>query len=286
MSDSINVFNVTAENFDEVVIAGSANQLVIADFWADWCQPCQTLMPMLQKLAEEYQGKFHLAKINSDEQQELATRYGVRSLPTVKFFLNGEVVDEFMGVIAEPEIRQKLDQHISRESDILMSQALSQLDQGNFEEAETILNQANTIDPGSTPVITTLAELKIRADDLTGAEQILLTLPESEQQSAEISALLNKIEFSRKSSSLPAADELITNLQDNPDDLQSRYDLALHQITTNEIESAMEQLLEIMRRDRTFKNDIGRTTLLKLFDSTANEALVAQYRKAMFTLLY
>ncbi len=286
MSDSTNIFDVTIDNFDEIVITGSANQLIVTDFWADWCQPCNTLMPLLQKLATEYQGKFHLAKINSDEQQQLATRYGVRSLPTVKFFLNGEVVDEFMGVIAETELRNKLDQHIIRESDALMAQALTLLEQNNYDEAETVLNQANSTDPGRTPVITTLAELKIRKDDLDAAEKLLNSLPESEQQSAEISSLINKIEFSRQANSLPSAAELIQNIKKNPCDLQSRYELALHQIANNNPESAMEQLLEIMKQDRTFKNDIGRTTLIKLFDSTTNEALVSHYRRAMFNLLY
>ena len=123
MPESPYIVEVTAENYQEVVIQGSLQAPVLVDFWADWCQPCKILLPMLAKLVDEYQGKFILAKINTEQQQELAAQFGIRSIPTVKLFMQGQPVDEFSGALPEEQIRQFLDQHIPRESDKAVAQA-------------------------------------------------------------------------------------------------------------------------------------------------------------------
>ena len=125
MSESPYIHNVDMQNFQALVLENSMKQPVLVDFWADWCQPCQTLMPMLAKLADEYAGKFVLAKVNSDEQQELATHFGIKSLPTMKLIVNGQVVDERMGVIPEAEIRAFIDPHITSESNGLLDDAMA-----------------------------------------------------------------------------------------------------------------------------------------------------------------
>jgi putative thioredoxin len=123
MADSSFIVEVTKENFQQVMDA-SAEVPILLDFWASWCQPCQVLMPVLAKLAEDYQGKFLLGKLNTEEEQELAAQFGIRSIPTVKLFMNGEVVDEFMGALPEQNVRQFLDKHIVDQSAVAEALAL------------------------------------------------------------------------------------------------------------------------------------------------------------------
>jgi len=131
MSESPYIHNVSMQNFQNLVLEKSINKPVLVDFWADWCQPCQTIMPMLAKLAEEYEGKFELAKVNADAEQELAAHFGIKSLPTMKLFFQGQIVDEKLGAVPESEIRAMLDKHIVSESQQFMQTAMMAYEQGD-----------------------------------------------------------------------------------------------------------------------------------------------------------
>ena len=133
MSESPFIIDLTLENFEQVVLRDSQQTPVLIDFWASWCQPCQILMPLLSKLAEEYQGKFILAKLNTEEQQEIAAQFGIRSIPTVKLFKDGAQVDEFAGALPENDIRTFLDKHIPRETNSVLAQAEHMMAMGNLQ---------------------------------------------------------------------------------------------------------------------------------------------------------
>jgi len=286
MANSPYVVEVTDENFDQVVLQGSSERLVLVDFWADWCAPCKMLLPLLNKLAEEMNGQFVLAKLNTDQHQALAQEYGVRSLPTVKFFKDGVVVDEFMGVQPEPQIRSMLDLHIVRASDQLLQQAMLLKTQGNPESALAVLQQANSDDPGRTKIIITLAELHIDRGDLDDAESLLETLPKSEKETHEVSVLMAKLEFARNAENQPDSEALLSTIQADENNLEARLQLASQAIHGQDYQTGLEQLLEIMKRDRSFGDDIGRKTLLKVFDILGDNPLAADYRRKMFNLLY
>jgi len=287
MADSPYIFEVNADNFEQVVIEGSMSAPVLVDFWADWCNPCKMLMPVLSKLAQEYNGQFILAKVNSDANQELSTRYGVRSLPTVKLFKGGEPVDEFTGALPESAVREFLDKHIERESDKLCDLATEARASGDHERARSLLEQANAIDPGRPRVIIDLATLLVDNGDYDKAEELLQSLPPEERAKAPAAGLLARIGFIREAADFPTSAELQARLEQNPDDLETRYQLAIRHIANNDFPAGMEQLLEIMRRDRSFRDDIARKTLLKVFDLLGNDdPLVAEYRRKMANLLY
>ena len=284
MADSPYIFEVTQKNFAQVVLQGSQQQPVLVDFWADWCQPCRMLMPILGNLAEQYNGQFILAKVNSDQNQELAAQYGVRSLPTVKLFKNGQPVDEFMGALPESQVREFLDRHIERESDKLLDHAMATLASGDKDAALALMHKAAELDPRRARIITPLARLLVDMDRTQEAQDLLNGLPATERDSAEAAALLAQIEFSQQAADLPDRQTLETRAEAG--DLEARLQLANGLVAEGDYQPAMDQLLAIMQKDRGFQDDIARKTLLKIFDMLGDDPLVEQYRRKMFNYLY
>jgi len=288
MSDSPYIHdNVTAENFHDLVIENSFKQPVLVDFWAAWCNPCQMLMPVLAKLADEYKGAFILAKVNSDEQGELAAQAGVRSLPSVKLIINGQIVDEFMGALPESEVRKFLDKHIESESDKILQTAMIAYSEGRQEEALGMLNAALADDPQNAELKINVAKLVANQGDNDSAQALLdsLSMTDKELPAAKELAAQLRLASQIKDAGDPA--ELEQRLQQNPDDLDALYKLSNIYIATSNHEAAFESLLRIMQKDRSFNDDAGRKGLLDLFDILgADNPLVSKYRRKMFTLLH
>jgi len=286
MADSPFVFEIDESNYAEIVLQGSHQVPVLVDFWASWCQPCKMLMPILAKLAAEYQGRFILAKINTEEQQAIAAQFGIRSIPTVKLFRNGAPIDEFMGALPEPQIRAFLDKHLPRASDGAVAQAEQLLLGGDTAGALAMLEQARAGDPGNPRVVTAIAQVQASAGDLDAAEATLAGLPPDEQDKPEIRQLRGQLFFDRIA--LAAGDQaaLAQHLSANPGDSEARYQLAAHQIMDNDPQGAMENLLLVMQRDRKFGDDAARLALLKVFDMLGDDPAVTRYRARMFNLLH
>jgi putative thioredoxin len=284
MSDSPYVIEVDQSGFAAAVLEASYQQPVLVDFWAEWCAPCRALMPLLARLADEFQGKFLLAKVNSDENQELASQLGVRSLPTVKLFKDGMPVDEFMGAIPEGQVREFLDRHIERESDKVFTAAMVALSEGDQAQALQLMEQAHRMDPDKSRITLGYAKLLAETGDAAAAESLLDQLPIAEQVDDEVTALRAQLQFAGEAGDLPAREQL--QKQADAGDLESLYQLAVADVNAGAYEPAMESLLMLMRKDRTFRDDIGRTTLLKLFAMLGDDPLVERYRRKMMTCLY
>lgn len=279
MSTAAYSADVTQDNFQSLVLDQSQRIPVLVDFWAAWCGPCQMLMPVLKTLAETYQGKFFLAKINSDEQQALAARFGVRSIPTVKLFRHGQVVDEFMGVQPERGIRAMLDRYIPRESDALVEAAVAKRGQGNPAEALALLRQALDLDAGNDRVRLELARELFEQAQFDDGESVLDGLSYEGRGSPDVAALLARLEFVRIAAGAPPVAELEQAVTANPADHEARYRLAARKVLLEDYPAALEQLLEIVRRDRRFRDDAGRKTMLSLFNLLGGQDdLVRHYR--------
>ena len=147
MADSAFVVTLNAGNFRQVVIEGSFQRPVLVDFWADWCAPCRALMPVLAKLAEAYDGKFLLGKLDTEAERDLAAQFGIRSLPTVQLFKGGKPVDQFMGALPEAQVRAFLDRHLPREADLLVARAEALIGTGNLIDAAALIAQARASEP-------------------------------------------------------------------------------------------------------------------------------------------
>ncbi|MGD8525943.1 MAG: thioredoxin [Thioalkalispiraceae bacterium] len=286
MSQSPYIIDVNEQNFAQQVIEASQQALVLVDFWATWCGPCQTLVPLLEKLADEYQGKFILAKVDVDQNQQLAGHFGVRSVPTVKLVKQGQIVDEFTGVIPDVEIRNKLDAHIENESQGQLEQALALHQQGETQQALEIMQQLIIDEPDNHSARVTFARILLDVERGDDARQLLDSLPDEEKNKPEARALLAQLELSESLADAPAADELRQRIDRNPDDCEARYLLSNHLLAQGEYEDAMEQLLQIILRDRDYNDDAGRKGLVKVFDMLGGSGeLVSRYRRKLANAL-
>jgi putative thioredoxin len=285
MADSAFIIEVTRENYAQLMEA-SFEVPVLLDFWAGWCQPCQVLMPILARLADEYDGKFLLGKLNTEEEQEIAAQFGIRSIPTVKLFRNGEPVDEFMGALPEGAIREFLDRHVARASDATVEQARGYLASGDTHRALALLTAAREDDPGNARVTLTLAQALAMSGDLAAAEATLDSLPADEKARPEVAALRSQFYFEGQVAAAPAAADLEARLAANPDDHEALHQLALRKVVEQDYDTAMTLLLRLMQEDRGFGDDAGREGLLRVFELLGDDPRVRQYRGRMASLLH
>jgi putative thioredoxin len=282
MAHSSYIFETTERDFESKVLEASRRVPVLVDFWAGWCAPCQVLLPILTKLAEEYQGLFLLAKVNTDVEQGLAMSFGVRSLPTLKLFKDGQIVDEVIGAQPEPVLRQMIEAHIVRESDRLCDQAQAAFEQGRAQEAVRLLRKALQIEPGHPRAMIDLAYRLSDIGEIEEAERLLEELPRELREEAQGNALRARIEFARAVRDAPELKKLVEALGRDPENLEARYQLSSRYVQGGDYEQALEQLVEILRRDRSFRDDAARKGIIAIFNMLGNSGeLVSRYRREM-----
>ncbi len=266
--------NVTIENFEAEVVAASMSTPVLVDFWAPWCGPCKSLGPVLEKLEADYGGRFKLAKINSDEQQELAGAFGIRSIPTCVLMMGGKPVDGFMGALPEGQVRQFLDKHVPSE-DALQAQAAAEdaqehLAAGDAQGARAALEQALASDPGNDVARFDLVELLIGEGELAEAAALLAPtlgrIPASQRFEA-LNQWLQALEFvsndPRGQWTLDKFDELIAQ---NKRDFETRLAKSRLLIAAGDWTAAMDELLEIVMRDKKWADETPRKTVVALLE--------------------
>ncbi len=274
-------------HFEQQVIEASKQQPVLVDFWADWCQPCKILIPLLTQLSEEYQGAFILAKVNADQQQELVSAAGVRSLPTVKLYKDGVVVDEFMGAKSEGELRQFLDAHVENETDNEINKALALSEAGEYQQAIEFLQSLNQQDPSNTKIYMAIAKVYLQAADFDNCAAVLKALPANIQISDEAKRLQNELELAKATSEAPELDVILSQLGEDPQNHELRVQLANHYIVSHQYEQALESLLYILSQDINFQEGAAKAAMLKVFEILgAQDPLTRKYRGKLATLLY
>jgi len=276
-----------AAHFEQQVIKMSAQQPILVDFWADWCQPCKTLLPLLSKLSNDYQGGFLLAKVNADEQQELVTSCGVRSLPTVKLYKDGVVVDEFMGTKTEAELHQFLQQYIANEADNIINEALSLSKQGDYTQATELLKNLNQQEPSNSDVYIAIAQVYLDSEDFDNCEAVLNALPANIQMSDAVKKIQHSLHLAKATIDIPAANELLEQLEQEPDNHSLRLQLANQYNISQQYEKALETLLIIIKQAPDFQEGEAKAAMLQIFSTLGpQDALTRTYRTKLATLLY
>jgi len=282
MSD--HAYDVTVADFSAKVLGASRQVPVIVDFWAEWCQPCRILKPILEKLAAEYGGRFILAKVDSDHNQELAQRYGVRGIPAVKAFVNGEMVDEFTGALPEGQIRDFIDRLIPSPAEPLRRQALDLRAAGDLEGARQLMAQAIKLDPANDTSYLDYVELSLAAGAIDEAREIMDAIRQRCRDRTRVAALDAQLALAAGGGGGDAA-ALRETVAADPTDLDARLRLANALAVARDYRPAFEQLLEIVRRNRAWNDQAGRKTMLTLFTVLAaqpqHDDLVREFRVAL-----
>ncbi|WP_333839396.1 tetratricopeptide repeat protein [Pelomicrobium sp.] len=282
---SAHALDVNASDFEAVVIEGSKRRPVLVDFWAAWCAPCRALKPILEKLAEEYQGRFLLAKVNSDENPALAMRYGVRGIPNVKAFVDGQVRDEFSGALPESMVRQFIERLFPSRAELLRRQAAALRAAGQAAEALARLDEAQALEPQNEGIQVDRAEILLDLGRAEEAKALLEGLSIFARDEPRVAALVARAEFA--GAEKEDAQTLRGRIGADPGDLEARLRLARHYASRGEYEPALAELLEVVRRDRGSWKEAARKTMLSIFDLLGNQGeLVSRYRRLLASALY
>jgi putative thioredoxin len=268
MTDAAYKIVATIENFMPDVVEASASKPVLVDFWAPWCGPCQTLMPLLDRLADEYDGRFILAKVNTDEQQQIAQHFNIRSIPTVLLIHDREVAEQFVGAQPESAIRALLDKYVVPAA----------------PEPEPAGATVDEPDPGRLDLV---AGRQIDARDAAAAAVTVAALAASEPGHPRLPSLQARLAFLEAAAARPDVFALRAALEADPADCAARHAFAAHHALAGDYGTALAEWLDLMRRDRKYGDDLGRRSLLMAFDVLGpQDELVAGYRRRMAALLH
>lgn len=265
------VKNTDTANFAKDVIQASSQALVLVDFWADWCGPCKQLTPVIEKVVRTYKGKVRLVKLNVDDHPAIPGQLRIQSLPTVYAFRDGRPLDGFMGVQPESSIKSFIDRLLGDDAgsdlDALLATAAQHLQANDLQGAAEAFAAVLQEDSQNVKALAGLATCYLKSGDLPRAEQTLTLVPPDKQNAAEVTQVKAAIQLALKGGSGGDIAALEAKVDANPNDHQTRIELAMALATNGAREAAVDQLLESFRRDRGWNEQAARKELLQLFEA-------------------
>ena len=281
MSESPFISEINESNFQQDVIEASMTKPVLVDFWADWCNPCKILMPILSKLAIEYNGQFHLGKVNTEQEKLLSDKFGIRSLPGVKLFKQGEIVDEFNGAIPESKIREFISNHIFKESDFILKEAAEDIIAENCDAAKDKVDKILNEEKHNKKAIILAIKILLATNQADEADELLKEVKRSMSDDPEIQELDHLIALSKDVRDAPDIETL-----KSIDTITTQYQLACRYALTEQYEDALKLFLGIMEKDKTFNEGGSRKHMIAIFDLLGGSGpLVNVYRVKLSRLL-
>lgn len=280
------IFDVTAENFETEVIAASDTTPIVLDFWAEWCGPCKTLTPILEKLALEYNGRFRLAKVDTEAQQEIAQMFGIRSIPTVIALKGQKPVSAFQGAQAEKQVREFLDKVLPSMGEEKLAKAAEKLMASDIQGAIDELKLALALTPSLDAARIMLADISMRDNRIDEAKAYLAACKPITHMEPEYQRVAVKIETAELAGNSPEANALKATIAKNPADHEARLQLAAVLATESQFEPAFQTLLESVEMDRTWNDGAARKTMIEYFSLAKEQPeLVRRFRQALATTL-
>ena len=290
MSDIPYIFDVSGSTqFEQLVIENSFHKPVLVDFWAEWCAPCKALMPLLAQITEGYQGELLLAKVNCDLEQDIVARFGIRSLPTVVLFKDGQPVDGFTGAQPESAIRELLKPHVAEPAPAAadpMQAAQALFAEGRIGDAEALLKEVLAENNQHAAALILYARCLAERGELDEAQSVLDAVKGDEHKQA-LAGARAQLTFLRQAADMPEVADLKTRLAQNAEDDEASYQLALQQLARQHYEPALDALLKLFIRNRNYADGLPHQTLLQVFDLLGNEhPLVTAYRRKLYQAIY
>lgn len=279
-------FDVATASFEQDVLARSMEVPVLVDFWADWCAPCKQLKPILEKLADEYGGSFVLAKINSDEEQQLPALFGVRSLPTVILLKGGRPVDGFMGALPESQVREFLARHEVVPADDATDAADAEPEMLSPEQAVAEIEAKIAAEPENAELQLDLAVALSRVGEVERAGLLLDQLPAKLATDDRTKRVRATLGFAATLRDAPPLNTLEQRITADPADLEARHLAGVHHLVAGDNEAALEQFIELLSRNKLWKDGLPKQLLIDAFNIIDDADLVGRYRRKMSSLLF
>ncbi len=281
------MIDTTLSSFERDVIEGSAEVPVIVDFWAPWCAPCRELGPLLERLEREYGGRFRLVNVNSDTNPELVASFNLKSIPYAVAFVDGAAVAQFMGAQPEAFVRAFIDRLSPNPADIEHRSAREALARGQAAIANDYLKNAIALDPSHAAARLDMITLLLERGEIDEARRHFDTLLAGAQQESAYAGVVARMKAADTARALPPIQLLARRIYLDHNDLAARYELAELLVSKCDYGPAMHQLLEIVKRDRNFREDAARRRMLEVFDMAAGHPeLVSEYRSRLSSLLF
>ncbi len=281
--DKPNVVDVNLRNFAADVVRRSQDVPVLVDFWAEWCGPCKSLTPVLEKLAADYGGRFILAKCNTDENQDLARQFGIRGIPACKLFKDGALVAEFQGAQPEGEVRRFLDEHCADPEEQPLEVARQLLGGEQVDDAMAILEGILTEDPAADDARLLLVRALIQQHDFEKARETLAVLPATH---SEVKSLQQMIDYASTASDYGTVEDCETRAAQNPQDLEALYRLGVVLTLEDRFQDAMDRFLQIIAKNKNYGEGKVRQAMLALFEVLGpDHELTHQYRRKFANLI-
>ena len=279
-----NVVDITPENFQQVILQQSQEKLVLVDFWAQWCEPCKDLMPMLEKIASEYKNEMILARVDCEAQQEIAAQFGIRNLPTVMVVQAGQPVDGFAGMQSESQIREMLAKYLPQPGDAEMQQAAQFVQQGDYQSAFPLAKQAVDLNAENIDAKYLYIDCLIETGSVAQAKAELETIRLVDQDQ-RYQTLTGKVELAEQAADSPELRELQTAVENNPDDLQLKIDLAIQLQRAHKVDEALPLLHQVLLTDLNFGE--AKKVMLDMINALADgDPQKSLYRRKVYSLLY
>lgn len=263
-----NVINTNLENFEADVLVNSNERPVLVDFWAEWCGPCKSIAPVLEQLALEYDGGLLVAKVDTDAEQALAQKYGIRSLPTMMIFRDGEAVQQLVGAQPANAIKTALEPYMSLSDDGVLSSIEATREGGDFTGALTAITVAVDADPSDHRLVLMQADIMLDLADIKGAQSILTQLPVSIATSDEAQRIEARLQLVRHAK------------QDAPDDeVGKQFKRAAEHAMAGDYEQSLEILLDLIVQHRDWEDGLVRATIVNIFaQMNTDDPLLKTYR--------